>query len=139
PAAPDQYATAMADGLVLRSDIDGTVIDLDRDGDERTGWVLFYLHLATEARVPLGKEIKAGEPIGYPSCEGGRVTGTHVHVARKYNGEWILADGPLAFNFEGWVAHNGAQAYKGTLTRGALTVVACECSDFQSHVVSETR
>ncbi|HET9590531.1 MAG TPA: LysM peptidoglycan-binding domain-containing M23 family metallopeptidase [Anaerolineales bacterium] len=139
PAEPDQYATAMADGLVLRSDIDGTVIDLDKDGDERTGWILYYLHLATQARVPLGKEVKAGEPIGYPSCEGGRVTGTHVHVARKYNGEWILADGPLAFNLEGWVAHNGPQAYKGTLTRGAAIVTACECSDFQTHVVSEVR
>lgn len=137
PAEPDQYATAMADGLILRSDIDGTVIDLDKDGDERTGWVLFYLHLATEARVPLGREVKAGDPIGYPSCEGGRVTGTHVHVARKYNGEWILADGPLAFNLEGWIAHNGTREYKGTLTRGAAIVIACECSDFQSQIMSD--
>lgn len=136
PAAPDQYATAMADGLILRSDIDGTVIDLDKDGDERTGWVLYYLHLATEAKVSLGREVKAGDPIGYPSCEGGRVTGTHVHVARKYNGEWILADGPLAFNLEGWIAHNGSREYKGTLTRGGAVVTACECSDHQSQIMS---
>jgi murein DD-endopeptidase MepM/ murein hydrolase activator NlpD len=134
---PDQYATAMADGLILRSDIDGTVIDLDKDGDERTGWVLFYLHLATEAKVPLGKEVKAGEPIGYPSCEGGRVTGTHVHIARKYNGEWILADGPLAFNLEGWIAHNGSREYRGTLTRSGVVVTACECSDFPSQIMSD--
>jgi murein DD-endopeptidase MepM/ murein hydrolase activator NlpD len=132
----DKYATAMADGLVLRSDIDGTVIDLDKDGDERTGWILYYLHLATTARVPLGTEVKAGDPIGYPSCEGGRVTGTHVHIARKYNGEWILADGPLAFNLEGWVAHNGSKVYQGTLTRGAAMIIACECSDYQSQVMS---
>jgi LysM repeat protein len=135
----DQYATAMADGLILRSDIDGTVIDLDEDGDERTGWVLYYLHLATEGRVPLGKEVKAGEPIGYPSCEGGHVTGTHVHIARKYNGEWILADGPLAFNLEGWVAHNGSREYQGTLTRGAGLVIACVCSDFQSQIMSDVK
>ena len=134
---PDEYASAMADGLVVRSDIDGTIIDLDKDGDERTGWVLYYLHLATGGRIHIGQEVKAGDPIGYPSCEGGHVTGTHVHIARKYNGEWILADGPLAFNLEGWVAHNGRQAYKGTLTRGALTIIACECSDFSSQVVSE--
>jgi len=135
---PDEYASAMADGLIVRSDIDGTIIDLDKDGDERTGWVLYYLHLATGGRIHIGQEVKAGDPIGYPSCEGGHVTGTHVHIARKYNGEWILADGPLAFNLEGWVAHNGRQAYKGTLTRGALTIIACECSDFSSQVVSET-
>ncbi len=133
----DQYATAMADGLIIRSDIDGTVIDLDKDGDERTGWTLYYLHLGNDARVPLGTEVRAGDPIGYPSCEGGRVTGTHVHIARKYNGEWILADGPLAFNLEGWVAHNGSREYKGTLTRGAATVIACECSDYQSQIMSD--
>ena len=136
-AGSDQYATAMADGLILRSDIDGTVIDLDKDGDERTGWVLYYLHLATHGRIHLGREVKAGDPVGYPSCEGGRVTGTHVHVARKYNGEWILADGPLAFNLEGWVAHNGSKAYEGTLTRGAAVITACECSDYQSQVISD--
>ena len=132
----DLYATAMADGLVVRSDIDGVIIDLDKDGDERTGWVLYYLHLAT-GRVGVGKEVSAGDPVGYPSCEGGSSTGTHVHVARKYNGEWILADGPLAFNFEGWIAHNGREVYDGTLTRGPLTVDACECSDAASQIKSE--
>jgi hypothetical protein len=129
----------MADGLVLRSDIDGTVIDLDKDGDERTGWVLFYLHLATKARVALGREVKAGDPIGYPSCEGGISTGTTLHIARKHNGEWILADGPLAFNLEGWVAHNGSRAYKGTLARGGVVATACECSDYQSQVMSDRK
>ncbi len=132
----DEFAVAMGDGLVVRSDIDGTIIDLDKDGDERTGWVLYYLHLATNARVPVGREVKAGDPIGYPSCEGGHVTGTHVHIARKYNGEWMLADGPLAFNLEGWVTHSGSQAYKGTLTHGALTITACDCSDFTSQIMS---
>ena len=136
PAGSDQYATAMADGLILRSDIDGLVIDLDKDGDERTGWTLYYLHLATQGRALLGREVKAGDPIGYPSCEGGRVTGTHVHIARKYNGEWILADGSLAFNLEGWIAHNGSREYKGTLTRGGAVVTACECSDYQSQIMA---
>ncbi len=132
----DNYAIAMADGLVIRSDVDGLALDLDEDGDDRTGWVIFYLHLASSTRAPLGKQLHAGDRIGYPSCEGGEVTGTHVHIARKYNGEWILADGPLAFNLEGWIAHNGSQAYEGTLTRGALTIRACDCSDIQSQVVS---
>ena len=134
----DLYATAMADGLIVRSDIDGIIMDLDKDGDERTGWVLYYLHLATNGRAGVGREVTAGDPVGYPSCEGGSSTGTHVHVARKYNGEWILADGPLAFNFEGWVAHSEGAAYQGTLTRGPLTVNACTCSDAASQVVSET-
>jgi murein DD-endopeptidase MepM/ murein hydrolase activator NlpD len=128
------FAVAMADGLVVRSAVDGVVLDLDQDGDERTGWVIFYLHLATKDRAPLGSLLKAGDKIGYPSCEGGRVTGTHIHIARKYNGEWIPADGPLAFNMEGWLAHNGSQAYLGTLTNGGLTVIACVCSDKYSQI-----
>jgi len=137
--ARDLYTTSMADGLIVRADVDGVVIDLDKDGDERTGWVLFYLHTATDSRISVGKEVKAGDPIGYPSCEGGSSTGTHVHVARKYNGEWILADGPLAFNLEGWVADGGSASREGTLTRGALVVTACECSNFGSRVESEAR
>lgn len=131
------HAVAMADGLVVRADVDGVVIDLDKDGDERTGWVLFYLHLATNGRVNVGQEVKAGDPIGYPSCEGGETTGTHIHIARKYNGEWILADGPMAFDWEGWVAHAGKQAYKGTLTRGPITVTACDCGDAGTQIRSE--
>ncbi len=135
----DEFSTAMADGFVVRSDADGIIIDLDKDGDERTGWVLYYLHLATNGRVQAGVEVKTGDFVGYPSCEGGRVTGTHVHVARKYNGEWILADGPLAFNLEGWITHNGIQAYQGTLTRGAETVTASEVSNAYSVIRSDAR
>jgi len=136
---PENYAVAVADGLVVRSTIDGLALDLDGDGDERTGWVIFYLHLAAATRAPVGKQVHTGDMLGYPSCEGGEVTGTHVHIARKYNGEWILADGPLAFNFEGWLAHNGSDAYLGTLTKGPLTIRACVCSDIQSQVISNTQ
>jgi len=138
-ATQDQYVTAMADGLIVRSNIDGVILDLDKDGDERTGWVLFYLHTATNGRVPVGREVTAGERLGYPSCEGGSSTGTHVHIARKYNGEWIMAGGPLAFNLEGWVAESGTRAYEGTLRRGPLTIIACVCSDATSQVRSEAK
>jgi hypothetical protein len=62
-----------------------------------------------------------------------------VHIARKYNGEWIPASGTLAFNLEGWVATAGTSAYEGTLQRGPLTVTACTCSDAPSQIRSEIR
>ncbi len=136
---PINYAVAVADGLVVRSNDDGLVLDLDGDGDERTGWVVFYLHLAASTRAPAGQQLHAGDMIGYPSCEGGETTGTHIHIARKYNGEWMLADGPLALNLDGWVAHNGSQAYQGTLTRKAAVVKACDCSDSPSSIKSDAR
>ncbi|MBE7435877.1 MAG: LysM peptidoglycan-binding domain-containing protein [Anaerolineales bacterium] len=134
PAKIENFATAVADGLVVRSRVDGVALDLDKDGDERTGWVIFYLHLATKERVSLGTELKTGDKIGYPSCEGGRSTGTHVHVARKFNGEWILADSVIPFTMSGWIPHRGIRAYEGTLTKGGLTVTACECGDVYTAV-----
>ena len=130
------FSIAVADGLVVRSNIDGLVLDLDRDGDERTGWVIYYLHLAAKGRATLGSELNAGDLIGYPSCEGGDATGTHVHIARKYNGEWILADSATPFNLDGWIAHNGSNAYLGTLIKGSAMITACTCSNAGSAIHS---
>ncbi|MGQ9888826.1 MAG: LysM peptidoglycan-binding domain-containing protein [Aggregatilineales bacterium] len=84
--------TAVASGIITRS-ADGVVIlDLDADGDDTTGWSILYLHIDSEGRVKAGSQVKTGDVIGYPSCEGGVSNGTHVHLARRYNGEWIPAD-----------------------------------------------
>jgi LasA protease len=139
----DRWATAVADGLVVRSETGQVMIDLDGDGDERTGWNVFYLHVATDGRVPLGTVVKQGDRIGHPSCEGGSATGTHVHLVRKYNGEWMPAEGIgngiLAFNLEGWIARNGSQPYLGTMVRNALVVTACTCSNAKSWIQSDRK
>jgi LasA protease len=135
----EEFATAVADGVIVRTGLGIVVLDLDGDGDEHTGWDIFYLHVADKDKVSVGTRVKAGDPIGHPSCEGGEATGTHIHIARKYNGEWILADGPLAFNFEGWVSSNGSAPYLGYLKRNGLTVSACVCSDKSSQLQSDFR
>lgn len=131
-APSDLPVVAVADGVVARRDYGALWLDLDGDGDQRTGWVVFYLHLSDAP--PVGTRVKAGEPIGYPSCLGGHTTGTHIHIARKYNGEWILADGPLAFNLDGWVAENGDRAYHGYLVKDGVRVVASEHAEKESLV-----
>lgn len=134
------WATAVADGVVVRSTIGEVMLDLDGDGDERTGWNIFYLHVASEGRALLGTTLKQGDRIGHPSCEGGSSTGTHIHVARKYNGEWVPAagiSGVLPFNLEGWVAHEGSQVYLGTLTRNSRVVTSCVCSNAASFIKSD--
>jgi murein DD-endopeptidase MepM/ murein hydrolase activator NlpD len=133
----ERWVTAVASGVVARSEFGEVVLDLDGDGDERTGWNIFYLHVATEGRAPLGAVLQAGDPVGYPSCEGGSSTGTHVHIARKYNGEWVSADWTLPFVMEDWVPHNGSAPYLGTLTRQTRTVTACDCSNQGSFIESE--
>lgn len=135
----EEFATAVASGKIVRTGTGIAVLDLDGDGDERTGWIIFYLHLASDGMAPLGSELQAGDPIGKPSCEGGRATGTHVHIARKFNGEWIPADGVIPFNLEGWIARNGASPYEGWLTRQNRSVKACVCSDQASQIQSQSR
>jgi LasA protease len=133
------WATAMAEGVVVRSEPALVILDLDGDGDEQTGWTIYYFHVAAEGQVRKGAVLKKGDPIGHPSCEGGRATGTHIHIARRYNGEWIPASGVLAFNLEGWVAHAGAAPYLGTLKRNNQVVTACTCSDKDSQLESESK
>jgi murein DD-endopeptidase MepM/ murein hydrolase activator NlpD len=130
----DAWATAVAPGVVVRSEPGAVVLDLDGDGEERTGWVVFYFHIETKDRVPVGKVLQIGDQIGHPSCEGGRTTGTHIHIARKYNGEWMPADYVIPFNLSGWVAHNGSSEYDGTLTKAGNTIYACTCSDAASQI-----
>ncbi|MEX2161237.1 MAG: LysM peptidoglycan-binding domain-containing protein [Anaerolineales bacterium] len=133
-----QWATAVADGVVVRTDVGLAVLDLDGDGDERTGWVIFYLHLGKEEKARVGDRLAAGQPVGHPSCEGGSSTGTHVHLARKYNGEWIEAAGTLPFVMEGWIPQEGSAAYTGLLSRQGYVIRACVgCSNAASAITSQ--
>jgi hypothetical protein len=52
--------------------------------------------------------------------------GTHVHLARKYNGEWIPADGNIPFNLDGWISSGNGVEYDGYLTRGGTRLEAME-------------
>lgn len=126
--------TAVADGLVVRDGEGVLVLDLDGDGDERTGWVVFYLHIAARDRVPVGTSVKMGDFLGFPSCEGGHSTGTHIHVARKFNGEWVLASGVIPFVLSGWQPLRGTAAYSGYLVKGDLTVLANTHPDNRSAI-----
>jgi LasA protease len=132
-----EKVTAVADGLVVRVGEGTLVLDLDGDGLEQTGWAVFYLHIAERERVPLGTQVKAGDPLGYPSCEGGRSTGTHIHIARKYNGEWVIADGVIPFVLSGWEPVRGEAAYKGFLVKDDVIVVANTNPDNRSEIPCE--
>ena len=120
----NHYTTAAAGGLVVRAGGGVVVIDLDEDGYEQTGWVLVYMHVANSERVNVGDRLQADDQVGHPSCEGGSSSGIHVHIARKYNGEWVLADGGLPFVLSGYRACNGEDKYEGSLVNGDITVTA---------------
>ncbi|MGQ9503025.1 MAG: LysM peptidoglycan-binding domain-containing protein [Anaerolineae bacterium] len=126
-AISQEWATAAASGLVVRSEDGQVLIDLDEDGYEQTGWVLFYLHIASLDRVPAGTRLVHGDRVGHPSCEGGVAESSHLHIARRYNGEWIAADGPIPLVLSGWRAINGLAEYEGKMVKGDQIRQACEC------------
>ena len=87
------FATAAAPGVIARSGEGFAILDLDFDGNEHTGWTIVYLHIEeNENLAPAGTILDVGEKIGQPSCMGGFSQGTHMHIARRYNGEWIPVD-----------------------------------------------
>jgi murein DD-endopeptidase MepM/ murein hydrolase activator NlpD len=131
----DLWAEAAAAGLIVRAENSVVAIDLDGDGREQTGWVLVYLHIAKEDRISAGEWVEAGDRLGHPSCEGGFSTGTHLHLTRKYNGEWIVADGPIPFVLNGWTAHAGEKPYEGKLVRGDETVIASPLGVAASRII----
>ncbi len=132
------WAVASAGGLVTRVEHGVLVLDLDGDGKEQTGWAIFYLHLQPHPTIKEGRWVNQGDLIGKPSCEGGRATGTHLHMARKYNGEWIQADSTIPFVLSGWTVVPGDDPYKGTLTKGNRTITASDIGAFTSRIVRET-
>ncbi len=128
------WATAVADGLVVRSRYGVVALDLDQDGYEQTGWVVVYLHVDSQDRVPEGAVVRRGDRLGHPSCEGGISTGTHVHLAWKYNGQWMAAFGPRGMVLSGWRVESAGSPYDGWLVRGETRVEACACRSEENAV-----
>jgi len=95
------WVVAVADGIIVRSDHGAVTQSLDGDPYGQTGW-----------------------SIGHPSCEGGISTGTHLHIARRYNGEWIPADQDIPFIMDDWVSQGLGFAYQGIMTRGDQVIRA---------------
>lgn len=126
--ASTHWVTAAAPGLVVRTSPGVIVVDMDGDGNEQTGWVILYLHVIGDNTPAVGTWLDRGDRLGHPSCEGGTATATHLHIARKYNGEWIGGGSALPFVLSGWTVQYGPDAYLGNMVRDGRTVVACTCS-----------
>ncbi|MEA3337235.1 MAG: LysM peptidoglycan-binding domain-containing protein [Chloroflexota bacterium] len=123
----DSWAVAVAPGVVARNDSGEILLDLDGDGDARTGWVLQYLHITD--RVAEGDLLETGDRVGRPSCEGGAAESTHLHISRRYNGLWVAADGPVPFVMDGWQAWGDFEYDGGLLKAGEPAREACNCRD----------
>jgi hypothetical protein len=131
------WVTASAAGRVTRSADNVVAIDLDGDGYEQTGWVLVYLHITERDSIAAGEQVDVDQRIGHPSCERGNSTGTNVHIARKYNGEWIGIEGSPPFTLSGWRVEAGSRSYQGRLVKDNQTVSANPGGPSSSVIVRE--
>jgi murein DD-endopeptidase MepM/ murein hydrolase activator NlpD len=120
----DAWVVAVAPGEVVYSGHGAVIQDLEGDGIWQTGWSILYMHIDSKARVSVGTYLEVGDRVGHPSCEGGFSTGTHLHIARRYNGEWIAADGRLPFVMDGWTSSGYGVEYNGYLTKGDIILEA---------------
>ena len=116
-----EWVRAVSPGRVLRSENGEVLVDMDDDYFEGTGWAVLYMHIVSDERVPADTWLETGDKIGHPSCEGGFSDGTHLHVARRYNGRWIEAEGPIPFVMDGWSPISFGVEYDGALIKGDLT------------------
>ncbi len=122
------WARAVAPGIVVYNNRGELLVDMDGDGDVRTGWVIQYLHISD--RPAKGAKLQTGDIIGHPSCEGGQAASSHLHIARRYNGVWMAAGGSIPFQLDGWRAFAVGTAYEGGMIGPeGKKLIACDCRE----------
>ena len=118
------WVQASASGVVTRSKDGVLQLALVDEAGDTTGWELLYIHVAAKDRAAVGTHVITNDRIGHPSCEGGAATGTHVHLARMYRGEWIGAGDPFPLILSGWLALPGEKPFQSILTKGDQVVTS---------------
>ncbi|MCB0076578.1 MAG: LysM peptidoglycan-binding domain-containing protein [Anaerolineales bacterium] len=122
---------AIASGIVVSIKPGELWIDMDGDGDLRTGWAIFYMHLDLDEAIEVGAWVETGQILGWPSCLGGISSGAHVHIARMYDGQWMPATGDVPFQLDDWVVEHGVigASYSGMLVKQSNhdRLDACDC------------
>ncbi|MCW1971101.1 MAG: M23 family metallopeptidase [Anaerolineae bacterium] len=116
-----EWVLSVSPGYVVHSNNGEVLVSLDASQDARLGWAVLYMHIGSTGRVKDGTRIQTGDRIGHPSCEGGQAYATHLHIARKYNGEWVPSVGKIPFMLDGWVAYEGDVEFNGKLVKGDTT------------------
>jgi LasA protease len=129
----EEWLVAVAPGVIARSGGGVIILDLDGDGDEATGWTINYLHLSGTNSVAAGTRVNTGDRLARPSCAGGFSNATHLHISRRFNGEWMPADCQAClpgivippFAMGGWqVIGIEGQEYQGFMQNGSDEIQA---------------
>ncbi len=118
------WVLAPASGRISYSDYSIVILDVFDDQARATGWQVFFIHIAGSERIPQGSIVAKDDRIGHPSCEGGQATGTHFHIARRYNGEWLATGDPFPFVIGGWTALPPSTQFQSSLVKSDQVVTS---------------
>ena len=135
------WVVAPSSGIITRIGPGLLAHTVGNEDTELTGWTLVYAHLRVdEFKLRVGQRVKVGERLGRASCDGGlEATGTHLHLARKYNGEWMPAGGPPAYVLSNWEVVGEHRAYKGSLVERSSKTRLEACACVQNNQISRPR
>jgi murein DD-endopeptidase MepM/ murein hydrolase activator NlpD len=134
-AVSRSWVRASAPGVIVRASNSVVILALVDDQGQPTGWEMMYMHIAAKDRILAGTRVNTNDPVGHPSCEGGASTGTHVHITRKFRGEWIGAEDPYPFILSGFTAVPGAASYQSVLVNGAQIINARQDGRADSRII----
>ena len=121
------WAIASIPGTIVRAEHGRVIEQLDGNDFTSAGWSILYMHMAAQGRVAVGTRVNTGDRIGHPSCEGGAAETSHLHFARRYNGQWMPTDGSTPLILSGWQLFPTSEAYDGTMKRGTESHDTCNC------------
>jgi murein DD-endopeptidase MepM/ murein hydrolase activator NlpD len=128
------WVLAPAPGKIIYSDNSIVILDIYNGSSESTGWQLFFMHISAQERVSEGTYVNRDDHIGHPSCEGGQATGTHVHIARRFKGEWLASGSPFPFILSGWTALPGTTQFQSTLVKDGHVVISRQDGSIDSRI-----
>ena len=128
-----EWVLSSTPGVVASSQKGEVVVDLDGDGNFKTGWSAFYFHMSDTERIKVGTTVYAGDKLGRVDCMWGRTDGTHLHFARRRNGQWVNTNDDRApMDLSGWTFGSDGVAYQGWAihtTRGQVPTGTALLSD----------
>ncbi|HSN93644.1 MAG TPA: LysM peptidoglycan-binding domain-containing protein [Anaerolineaceae bacterium] len=86
---------------------------------ESQGWSVVYYGVKVKPGLKVGDKVEIGESLGHVDSSGWNAS---FWLARKFNGEWVGANGVVPFNLGGWKLAMDSDGRNLTMQKPELTI-----------------